>query len=610
MIEKSMESEELNKNEMNQKKKIKLIIISKNGKLDKQKEKSKITLQNEKGKLEIRMENMTQTLNKKKINKALKSFIKNISDSSFDKNKEKTYTSADNKRKSKKKFLISDNDNNDYYYDIYLQKKKKSERKNSNQKKKEQMNEENILFKKIKIIEKEKETNLINSNNNKSNKDKEEEENNVIINDDTKESNRNLIRKNNLEDGSMNNKFNTNREIESSRGVKNDLISNNLNINNFFRDDNDNNNKKEKVMNLIKNKETEENKNVNIYYSNHNRNNNNSNNNNNISRNIGRELMGRQNSAMLNQSTNNYNKVEQITSESKYKMNFSNNINLNIQKKTKVQKNICSICEITYISFAFYVAECNRHFLCKKCAKSFFEEKIETGAKELFCPFLLCGRKFSNNQAKKFLSKKHYEILIEEEKNNNLNSLKLIKNNNYKEMKNYSENHVLDINNNKKFYNFNKNKNIFCSKCNNETLFCREKQLFMRCLYCGFAQCKHCFKEYTHDHLDMNSKNYCRIYYRDSELDERSTSKIIKFLIQLFLVFAIFFLSIISLWKVPKDFFTNCFFKLNENNNNCFLFCVKIIFIYFFTFVIFMICLPINILMFPWFPSFLALFDY
>ena len=600
----SLESDELNNNEMNQKKKIKLIIITKNGKSQKQKEKSKITLQNEKGRFEIRMENMTQTLNKSKIDRAVKSIIKNISDSSFDKNQEKIHTSVDNSRKQKKKILINDNNSNDYC-DIYLEKKKKSGKKNNNQQKNEEITGENILFKKLKIIEKEKESNLINTNNVNANSNYDE--NNVIINDDLKESNRCLIKKNNIEDESINNKLSSKKEIESSVGVKNEIIDSNLNINNFFKDENK---KKEKLINSTKNRETEENKNdINIYHVKDNINNNNLNSLNNLSRNVGRQLITpQQNSETYNQSTNNFNKIEQ-NMNSNYQLNISHN--LNIQIKHSIQRNVCSICEITYTSYAFYVAECNKHFLCKKCAKSFYEDKIETGVKELFCPFLFCNKKFSNNQAKKFLSKKHYNMLVEEEKNNNLNSFKLINNNNnnYKEMKNYSENHVLDINNNKTFYNFNKNKNIFCSRCKNETLFCRDKQLFMRCLYCRFAQCKYCFKEYTHDHFDMNSKYYCRIYYRDPEFD-RSQTKINKYLIQLFLVFAIFFLSIISLWKVPVKIFTNCFFKLNDNNNNCFLFYLKYIFIYIFTLIIFIICLPFNIIMYPWFPSFLALFDY
>ena len=609
MIENSMESDELNNNnnndEISNKKKIKLIIITKNGKSEKKKEKSKITLQNEKGRFEIRMENMTQTLNKNKIDKALKSFIKNISDSSFDKNKEKTYTSVDNNRKQKKKILINNDDSNEYY-DIYLEKKKKLMKKNNNkQKNNEEITGENILFKKLKLIEKEKETNLINTNNENINNNNEEK-NNAVVNDDLKESNRHLFKKDNIKDESMNNKLSSKIEIESINGAKNDIINSNLNINNFFKEE-----KKEKMVNLKKNRETEEHKNdINIYHVKDNINNNNLNNLNNISRNVGRQLLKpQQNSDMYDQSTNNFNKIEQNISNSNYKIRIDNN--LNIQIKHNIQRNLCSICEITYTTYTFFVAECNKHFLCKKCAKSFYEEKIETGAKELFCPFIFCNKRFSNNEAKKFLSKRHYNILVEEEKNNNINSIKLINHNNYKEMKNYSENHVLDINNNKIFYNFNKNKNVFCSRCNNETLFCRDKQLFMRCLYCRFAQCKYCFKEYTHDHFDMNSKNYCRIYYRDSEFD-RSQTKINRYFIQLFLVFAIFFLSIISLWKVPKKIFTNFFFKLNDinNNNNCFLFYLKLIFIYVFTLIIFIICLPINIVMYPWFPSFLALFEY
>ena len=368
-------------------------------------------------------------------------------------------------------------------------------------------------------------------------------------------------------------------------------------------------------MNITKTKELEENKNdVSIYNLKNVSNNNNLNNINNInnmSRNIDGQLNLKKNSELYNQSTNFFKKAEQNVSDSNFRININYNNNLKNQINFKAYKNICSICDVKYASYFFYVAECHTHFLCKKCAKTFYEEKIEMGAKELFCPFIFCKKKFLKSQAKKFLSNKHYKMLIEEEKTNNFNSLKLRNNyNNKKEMKNYSENHVLDINNNKIFYNFNKNKNIFCSRCNNQSLFCREKQLFMRCLFCNFEQCKYCFKEYTHDHFDMNSNNYCRIYYRDSDIDKISKSKMYLFLKQILLVFASFFLIIISFWKLSKSMFFNCFFKLNENNNNCILFYIKIILIYILTFLIFAIFLPINIIMFPWFPSFLAIFDY
>ena len=597
MDEKKIELDELNSDELKQKKKIKLIIISKKGKSDEEKEESKITLKKEKGKINIRMENITQNLNKKKIDKALKSLIKNISEFNLDKNKGNICTSIEHRTQEIKNIFL-DEDKNDYY-DIYLEKSKKDV-ENINKQKKEEIKEEDILFQKIKIFEKEKEQNLkkIQNINN--------DEKNMVINDDIKVSNRELLKENE----NMNDNMSTNREKENSFVNKNNFKNSNLNINNFFRS---NKNKNDLIiMNITKTKELEENKNdVSIYNLKNVSNNNNLNNINNMSRNIDGQLNLKKNSELYNQSTNFFKKAEQNVSDSNFRININYNNNLKNQINFKAYKNICSICDVKYASYFFYVAECHTHFLCKKCAKTFYEEKIEMGAKELFCPFIFCKKKFLKSQAKKFLSNKHYKMLIEEEKTNNFNSLKLRNNyNNKKEMKNYSENHVLDINNNKIFYNFNKNKNIFCSRCNNQSLFCREKQLFMRCLFCNFEQCKYCFKEYTQDHFDMNSNNYCRIYYRDSDIDKISKSKMYLFLKQILLVFASFFLIIISFWKLSKSMFFNCFFKLNENNNNCILFYIKIILIYILTFLIFAIFLPINIIMFPWFPSFLAIFDY
>ena len=597
MDEKKIELDELNSDELKQKRKIKLIIISKKGKSEEEKEESKITLKKEKGKINIRMENITQNLNKKKIDKALKSLIKNISEFNLDKNKGNICTSIEHRTQEIKNIFL-DEDKNDYY-DIYLEKSKKDV-ENINKQKKEEIKEEDILFQKIKIFEKEKEQNLkkIQNINN--------DEKNMVINDDIKGSNRELLKENE----NMNDNMSTNREKENSFVNKNNFKNSNININNFFRS---NKNKNDLIiMNITKTKELEENKNdVSIYNLKNVSNNNNLNNINNMSRNIDGQLNLKKNSELYNQSTNFFKKAEQNVSDSNFRININYNNNLKNQINFKAYKNICSICDVKYASYFFYVAECHTHFLCKKCAKTFYEEKIEMGAKELFCPFIFCKKKFLKSQAKKFLSNKHYKMLIEEEKTNNFNSLKLRNNyNNKKEMKNYSENHVLDINNNKIFYNFNKNKNIFCSRCNNQSLFCREKQLFMRCLFCNFEQCKYCFKEYTHDHFDMNSNNYCRIYYRDSDIDKISKSKMYLFLKQILLVFASFFLIIISFWKLSKSMFFNCFFKLNENNNNCILFYIKIILIYILTFLIFAIFLPINIIMFPWFPSFLAIFDY
>ena len=196
--EKVIETNIMDENELKKKRKIRLIIISKRGKENKEKSssKSKITYKNEKGKYEIKIENMEQKLNKNKIDKTLKIIFRNISEFNIDKNDEKTYTSSDNKKKKKKKI-----------------------------KKNKEINEDNIIFQKIQMI---KEPNLINNNSNDISY-----ENDIIINNEKelKESNRVLIKKENIKDEEDNNI----------------IINKNLNINNFFK-----NKTKEENKNNIK----------------------------------------------------------------------------------------------------------------------------------------------------------------------------------------------------------------------------------------------------------------------------------------------------------------------------------------------------------------------
>ena len=78
--EKVIETNIMDENELKKKRKIRLIIISKRGKENKEKSssKSKITYKNEKGKYEIKIENMEQKLNKNKIDKTLNIIINMI----------------------------------------------------------------------------------------------------------------------------------------------------------------------------------------------------------------------------------------------------------------------------------------------------------------------------------------------------------------------------------------------------------------------------------------------------------------------------------------------------------------------------------------------------
>ena len=594
MIQKSIESNISMEQILKQKRKIRLIIVSKGAKSnnvenkdkkeEKEKNNSKVTLQNQKGRFEIRMENFTQTLDKNKIDKTVKSIMKNITLLNLEeKNDEQMNNTVENIKESRNNGLIDNKVNN--FCDIYLEKKKKKGNENIIvYKNKKDINEEDdISFKKIKMNESEKETNHMQYDDG-----------------NKKESNRDLLIKQNSEDKILCENSNQKKEIKNLLNIK----GNSFNINNFFKN---NNNKNEHVTSLIKNKD----KNLENEISNKKEKNNIHNN---LSRNVDKQLISNQNSDLLNQSTKYLNKVQQnISNNSNHNINNNYGNNIDIQIKKGVQKFTCSICDISYTSSLSFVAECNIHILCKKCAKYFFEEKIESGVKELFCPFISCGKKFPKSEAKLFLSKRHINLLEEKnEKNDNFNSVKfLFDDDNDKDIKNYSNNHVIDINNNRLFYNFNKSKNIFCTKCNVDALFCRDKQTFMRCLNCHYKQCKYCFKEYSREHFDRISQNYCKVYYRNDDIFRNQLSNIYIFLKQILFVVACFLLSIITPWILSKHYLTNSLLKKNNHNDyNCILYYIKIIIINFFSFLIFIIFLPITVLLFPYFPSFLAIFDF
>ena len=121
MLKKSIESSISIEQSSKQKRKLRLIIVSKGGKSDKikdidekeekEKDNSKITFQNQKGRFEIRIGNYTQTLDKNKIDKTVKSLMKNISVLNID-NKELINNTAENMNE-----LIANENNN--FYDIY-----------------------------------------------------------------------------------------------------------------------------------------------------------------------------------------------------------------------------------------------------------------------------------------------------------------------------------------------------------------------------------------------------------------------------------------------------------------------------------------------------------
>ena len=332
----------------------------------------------------------------------------------------------------------------------------------------------------------------------------------------------------------------------------------------------------------------------------------------------------------INNIINNKNINENFQ---KIKNDFNNGIdNTNNDKVIKsliLQQNfnnqniykMCNICEHSYPLTKLFVAVCQEHYLCKRCTKNYYEEIIEDGRKEISCPFLKCKAKVNLKELQKLISPEHYKRLLNtenkennvtkengidfysDETTNNLVFTKLKSSHNKKKIELYTKKHVIDINTNKNFFNYNKEKEGYCPFCLEESIFTKTNTHYYKCLNCLCKICRYCFKEFIDRHMDVHNVEHCKVYYRlDGDLNKNNI--ITTFFLQLFFVVACFYLTLIASFY----FFKGKFLKLfNTNiNRNYFLIFLG----YFLAFIIFVITIPLVILLYPYYPSIIALFDY
>ena len=369
---------------------------------------------------------------------------------------------------------------------------------------------------------------------------------------------------------------------KDSNKIKDDLISDDKTIKVEENEEEYNEEKEiEKNKELISNNDlTEKKSNENININNYITQNNGSNNNKNLNK---------------NKRNNNENKNTKFRS--------LNSINIH---QTPILYKMCQICEHTLPISRLFCAKCYEHFLCKKCTKNFYEDKIESGIREMVCPMMKCRIPVEIEELKNFISNEHYNILTKNS-NKNQNYLLLAKLKTETVPDNvelYTEKHVLDIDTNKKFFSFNNMKETYCSNCNKDALFTKANSHFSKCLYCECKKCKFCSKEFTNEHLDLNSPCHCKVFYRyNNDNTEQKSKLFLKFLLELFFVFANFFISLIGTFLLIRRMFFFCF-KMKKNKN-----CFKYIFLYLFTIICFLIVFPFIYIFFPVFPSILAFFD-
>ena len=327
------------------------------------------------------------------------------------------------------------------------------------------------------------------------------------------------------------------------------------------------------------------------------------------------------NSNNINNNSNNNNvnydvKIKNIKNEFKEpnenKRKIIKSLNINPITDNNIYK-MCEICEHTYSLKKLFVAKCEDHYICKRCTKNYYEEAIEEGKKGLVCPFLSCKEEVDKSILKNFISSEHYNRLCSEqkkkinkenneEKKGNYYFTKLKTNINKENIEKYTKKNVIDINSNKNFFNYNSAKDGYCPHCYEESLFSKTNTNYYKCLNCLSKICKFCFKEYHDRHMDINNKLYCKVYYREDEEGNRKNNK--TFLLELFFVLATFYLCLAgSFYFMKKLFFGIC--NITKKSNF-----MIYLFGYFFAFIFFIVTIPFIIILYPYFPSVIALFDY
>ena len=121
---------------------------------------------------------------------------------------------------------------------------------------------------------------------------------------------------------------------------------------------------------------------------------------------------------------------------------------------------LCKICDHAFPKKRLFVAECKKHFLCRRCAKNYYEDIIENGIREMCCPFIQCKKPINLEIVKKLISKSHLNCLYIDknnidEKQNMLFMAKIKTNVKKDNLELYTKKNVFEINSNRNFYNYN-----------------------------------------------------------------------------------------------------------------------------------------------------------
>ena len=326
----------------------------------------------------------------------------------------------------------------------------------------------------------------------------------------------------------------------------------------------------------------------------------------------------------------NFSKFNNFQSQN---LNILNQLEINRNKKKALNKNLnainmrelhsvydhCQLCGKKCPMVKLYSAECEKHLLCKKCFKTYYEDVIKKGEKNLVCPFIQCKSPVNIYTIKSIINNEVFKYY--RETNSIINNFRrhsfertkpfgeFSSTENINQVNLFSRRNILDINTNNyktAFIDNKYSKDSICPFCYEKSIFSGGSGHFMKCLNCENAICKYCGKEYNENHMEIYNENHCKIYYRKSIIPFKKSNCSIQIIFQLVYLFASFFIMIACPFYNINNF-TKTIFKPKREMS--IINCIKIFIIWLISILLYLIIFPIIFIFLPYFPFIIIIFD-
>jgi hypothetical protein len=315
----------------------------------------------------------------------------------------------------------------------------------------------------------------------------------------------------------------------------------------------------------------------------------------------------------------NLNILNQLEINRNKKKALNNNINtINMRELHSVYEH-CQLCGKKCPMVKLYSAECEKHLLCKKCFKTYYEDVIKKGEKKLVCPFIQCKSPVNIYTVKSIINNEVFKYY--RESNSLINNFRrhsfertkpfgeLSSTDNINQVNLFSKRNILDINSNNyktAFIDNKYSKDSICPFCYEKSIFSGGSGHFMKCLNCENAICKYCGKEYDENHMEIYNENHCKIYYRKYIIPFKKSNCSIQIFFQLVYLFASFFIMIACPFFYINNF-TKTIFKPKREKS--IINCIKIFISWLISILFYLIIFPIIFILLPYFPLIIIIFD-